>query len=346
MAYFQQRGDIKVGVVGYGGAFNMGRWHLNFMREVGMTPVAVAELDAERRAAAAEEFSGIATFPNVEAMLAGSDVDLVTIITPHKLHHPLAMACLEAGRHVVIEKPMALSTAQCDELIETAQRKDVMLSTYHNRHWDDSILNARRMILDEGLIGDVYKIHAHWYSNFPTRNWWRNSMSMSGGLLFDWGVHLLEFAFQILGKDARMREVSGYAVHKHPTETNPFEGDAVEAEAEAHVRFEDGRWLELSISALDHHRRKEGMEFSGSKGTYILNYHEWTILQRGPEGLLRKEGKNQHDANSQFYQNIAAHLVEDEPLVITPEWARRPIHVIDLAMQSAREGRALPARYP
>mgnify|MGYP000903245550 FL=1 len=123
--------DVKVAVIGYGGAFNMGKWHLEEMRKAGMTPVAVADLDKERLKIARRDFPGIKTYTSVAGMLGRSDCDLVTIITPHNTHARLALKCLRAGKHVVVEKPMAISTRDCDAMIAEAKKRRLLLSTYH-----------------------------------------------------------------------------------------------------------------------------------------------------------------------------------------------------------------------
>src|ERR1039458_2757921 len=105
MKRYKRASDIKVGVVGYGGAFNMGRVHLQEMQKAGMTPTAVAEIDPARLAVATQDFQNIETYSSLSAMLKKSAVDLVTVITPHNTHAPLALRALKAGRHVVCEKP-------------------------------------------------------------------------------------------------------------------------------------------------------------------------------------------------------------------------------------------------
>ena len=160
MKRFKRAKDVKVGVVGYGGAFNMGRHHLNEMVRAGMTPVAVAEIDPARLEVAATDFPGIGTYPSVKAMLKKSDVDLVAIITPHNTHAKLAIQCLKAGVGVCSEKPFAVTTAECNAMIKAAKKAKTVLSTYHNRHWDGCILEAVRQIVTKGTIGDVIRIEA------------------------------------------------------------------------------------------------------------------------------------------------------------------------------------------
>ena len=102
--------DIRCGVVGYGGAFNMGQTHLNSMvRNRRMEVAAVCELDSARRKVAKDDFPGVETFAQVGDMLKNAELDLVTIITPHNTHAPLAIECLNSGVNVVCEKPLAIT---------------------------------------------------------------------------------------------------------------------------------------------------------------------------------------------------------------------------------------------
>ncbi len=137
MASFKKPGDIKVGVVGYGGAFNTGKHHLEATRKAGMEPVAVAEIDPVRLRLATEEFPGIRGYDSVGGMLKRSEVDLVVLVTPHNMHAKLGLQCPRAGRPVISEKPLAITTAECDAMIREAKKRGLVLSTYHNRHWDN-----------------------------------------------------------------------------------------------------------------------------------------------------------------------------------------------------------------
>ena len=249
MPRFNKAKDISVGVVGYGGAFNMGKDHLELMKTAGMTPTAVAEIDPPRLAAAQQEFPGIEVYPTVTAMLRASDVRLITIITPHNTHAKLALQCLRAGRHVVTEKPFAVTTAECDRMIAEARKRRLMLSTYHNRHWDGCILEAVRQIRKRNTIGDVVRIEAHVGEHGQPSEWWRSSKSISGGILYDWGVHFLEYALQLI--DAPIVEVTGMAKTGFWAPHTRWKKDTNEDEAFAVVRFKTGQWLTLCITRID-----------------------------------------------------------------------------------------------
>ncbi len=347
MKTYSSASAIKVGVVGYGGAFNMGRAHLQEMQQAGMTPTAVAELDPARLAVALTDFPGIETYTSVDEMLERSAVDLITVITPHNTHAPLGLQILSAGRHCVLEKPMAVTTADCDRLISAAAERDVLLSTYHNRHWDGWILKALEVV-QAGTIGDVVRVDLRMGSHATPKKWWRSSRSISGGVLYDWGVHLLEYALQLINAD--ITEVSGYAFEGHwasqPDAAFP-PTDANEDEAQLVVRFATGQRVNLTVTQLDANPKRGFMEVVGTKGAFV--WADWAsceIVEALPDQARRVTTIPLPKSEGwRFYQNIADHLTQGTNLVISGAWARRPIHILDLAARSAREGRALPAVY-
>lgn len=349
MKKFKKPSDIKVGVIGYGGAFNMGRQHLTEMKKAGMTPFAVCELDPERLKVAQDDFPGIETYGSLDAMLKHSDVNLLVHITPHNLHYPLAMKCVKAGKHVVTEKPFVLTTSEADRLIAAAKQHKVMVSTYHNRHWDGWIVRAVREVVDKKIIGDVFKIDAQMGGYAMPRPWWRTSKSMSGGVLYDWGVHLLEYCLQLI--PSTLTEVSGFAQNgfweAQSPKSFPWRGDMNEDEATAVVRFANGAFVNLSISQLRTTPNPAFLTIHGTKGSYAIDWKGWTLRKAGRQNkMTEKTGKHpKSDGGNIFYQNIADYMTGQAKLVITPEWARRPIHILDLAVKSAAKNRALKAKY-
>ena len=339
---FKRASEIKVGVIGYGGAFNMGRMHLQDMQKAGMTPRAVAEPDAARLAVAAQEFPGIETYASVDEMLEKSDVNLIVLITPHNTHAPLALKCLQAGRHVVCEKPFAITTKECDAMIAAAKKAGVMVSTFHNRHWDGSIMKALEVV-KSGVIGDLVRIECHMGTWGKPGDWWRSSKSISGGILYDWGVHLLEYSLQLV--DSEITEVAGFAKHGFWAAQSKWGKDTIEDEGQAVVRFRNGVWVTLTITQIDTNPKRGMVEITGTKGTFLWEYDRHEIIVRDGDRTTVTKGPNPKEQWEKYYANVAAHLTKGEPLIITAEWARRPIHILDLAGQSAAQGRALKAKY-
>jgi predicted dehydrogenase len=272
-------------------------------------------------------------------------VNLVTLITPHNTHAKLALQCLKAGRSVVSEKPLAITTAECDAMIAAAKANNLVLSTYHNRHWDGCILEAVKRIKGEGVIGDIIRIEAHMGGYGQPRDWWRTSKTISGGILYDWGVHLLEYSLQLLAP-AEIVEVSGFARRGVWADKTAWKADTNEDEGYAIVRMNTGAWLSLNISSIDANAKGDRgwLEITGTRGSYIMDGGNYTIIRPEENPSLIK-GANPPSEGWKFYQNIADHLVKGAPLVITGEWARRPIHILDLACKSAEKNAALKAQY-
>lgn len=343
MKTYKKPSDITVGVIGYGGAFNMGRQHLREMQAAGMSPVAVAEVDPARLAVARADFPGIETYASVSAMLRGSGVDMIVIITPHNTHAKLATQCLKAGRHVVCEKPLAITTAEVDAMIRAARDSDVMLSTYHNRHWDGRIRQAVGLVKKQRVIGDVFRIECHMGGYSQPGDWWRTSRSISGGVLYDWGVHLLEYSLQLL--DAPVTEVAGFAHEGFWAPKTRWKGDTNEDEGFLVVRFKGSQWLTLCITHLDSKPKDGWLEITGTKGTLVFDGDHTTICRHLKGRTVTTRLKNPRDEGFRYYENVAAFLTGKAPLVITAEWSRRPIHILDLAARSAKSGKALRAKY-
>jgi predicted dehydrogenase len=320
MKRYAKARDIRVGVIGYGGAFEMGKAHLNQMKEAGMTPTAVCEPDAKRLAKAAEDFPGIETYPSTTELLKKSKANLLAIITPHNTHAKLALQCLNAGRHVVCEKPLAITTAECDAMIAASRRRGVLLSTYHNRHWDGWILHAVKTV-KAGTIGDVVRVEAHMGGWGQPRDWWRSSKKISGGILYDWGVHLLEYTLQLIRSE--IVEVSGYAKTGFWAPKLPWKKDSNEDEGFAVVRYKNGAWSTLCISSIDSKPKEGFFEVTGTKGTIVSQPSGWTVITHDAAGnTVTTRGANPASEGSRFYQNI-----------------------LDLACQSAKKGVALKAKY-
>ena len=342
MKKFAKASDIKVGVIGYGGAFNMGRYHFSEMQQAGMVPSAVAEPDPLRREAAQVDYPGIQTYASATEMLKNSGVDLVTIITPHNTHAKLAIQCLKAGRHVVCEKPLAIKTEEVDAMIAAAKKSGVVISTYHNRHWDGWITNAVKVV-KSGVIGDVVRVEARLGSHGKPGDWWRTSKSISGGIMYDWGVHLLEYTMQII--TAPIVEVSGFAKTGFWADQTAWKKDTNEDEGFLTVRYGSGQWSSLRITSLDSNPNPDWVEITGTKGTFAFDFSYWKLITNEDGVMVTRKGAHPAAESWRYYQNIADHLTKGEKLVITPEWARRLIHILDLADQSAKKGTSLKAKY-
>lgn len=126
-------------------------------------------------------------------------IDLVAIATPNHLHAPLAIAALRAGRHVLVDKPFALSLDEAQDVVAAAATAGRVVSVFQNRRWDADFL-ALRQLLAAGTLGEVAELHSHfdrYRPEVPDR--WRDRAGPGSGLWFDLGPHLLDQALQLFG---------------------------------------------------------------------------------------------------------------------------------------------------
>ena len=127
----------KVGIIGYGG---MAGWHVKkIMKSLeNCEPTAVYDIDEAKLAAA--EKDGMRPFSTLDEFLGKGDFDITLVATPNNFHKPMAVAAMETGRHVIVEKPCALSSAEVSDMIEAADRNRVLFSVHQNRRWDKDFL--------------------------------------------------------------------------------------------------------------------------------------------------------------------------------------------------------------
>ena len=334
------RKEIRGAVIGYGGAFNMGKGHLNGMREAGITPVAVCDIDAARTVVAQADFPGIRAYDHADALLADAGIDLVTLVTPHDTHAPLAIQALNAGKSVICEKPMCLTAGEATDMIAAARAGGVMLSVYHNRRHDGDFHALKEAIVEKGLIGDVFSLQAGFAGYGHPGHWWRSDKAISGGAFYDWGAHFLDWILNLM-PGRKVVSVSGY-FHKRV-----WHDVTNEDHVQAVLRFDDGAHADLSfsqISALPMPRwriqgTKGGILDDGTvkDGMKLFTFLDGIKMQ----GELRNKGSQW----GKYYKDIYAHLAEGAPLDVTPEQARRVIAIMEAAEKSSQSGQAEPVPY-
>jgi len=323
---------IGVGIIGYGGAFGMGKVHGEALNnQLGCKTVAVCDTDPERvKHAKTELGDSIRTYTKYQDLLADDKVDLVIIILPHNIHAEVCIAASEVGKHVVTEKPFCITLDEADAMIAAADKAGTMLSCFHNRRWDGDFRQMLSLI-KAGEIGDVFHADAATGGFGMPNNWWRSSKPISGGVLYDWGAHYLDWLLNFIPR--RIESVSGI-LHK-----NTWHNTSNEDYALVTIRFEGGVSATLEQGQLVAVPRA-GWRILGTQGG-LSNAHpggEVTLTKHahGSRGVatLDKWEPNWHS----YYQNVANHLIMDEPLIVTADQARRTIAIFDLAEKSHAQG--------
>ncbi len=196
----------RVGFIGYG---QMGsNYHYQVAQDrkdahPDYAPAAVFDVRQSQRDLAVER--GLKAYDNLQDFLASDEFDMVVVATPNQFHCELTCAALEAGKHVICEKPVALSLDEFEKMVATANRVGKYFFVHQNRRFDCDFLIAKEAY-DTGRIGKMKHIDATFSGGYM--NGWRTLKSHGGGMLYDWGVHLIDQIIYLMKDD---KPVSVYA---------------------------------------------------------------------------------------------------------------------------------------
>lgn len=334
---------IKVGILGFG---KMGGFHADWItRTEGMEFTAVCDKQQERRQSAEAKY-GVRGYTDLDKFLSDSNVDLVVIVTTNEVHEELTVKALRAGKDVVVEKPMSISYESTLRMIEASEQTGNRLFVHHSSRWDRDYLLVKD-IIDSGLIGDILQIHSKVMlcdEGWPAwgidgmENPWRIKAQYGGGILFDWGPHLVDQALQIMRKDpCRVHGVlqSGIwtkEVDDHFFAMLEFEDNVVwQIEASNNGRISLPRWYVI-----------------GTMGTILVKgYHEpfWDkaeILYTKPDGKQEKQTFTLIDvcesgAEGGFYLDLLPHMAGKEKEFVTMYEASRVVKILESIKQSHEE---------
>lgn len=347
--------DLGVGVVGYGPFGAMGYLHgLAATETDGLALVAAADSVADRLVAARADFPDLVAHDSAESLGDDPSVDIAIIATPPVLHAELALALLRAGKHVVIEKPMCLRRADADAIIATAAEHDRVVTVHQSRRWDRDWL-ALRHLVDSGDIGEVFNTET-FVGGFehPCRAW-HSEESISGGAIYDWGSHHVDWILQLYGSSPARVLCSAHTRVWHDT-TNADQ-------LSLWMQWDDGREATFRQSDVCAIRRPK-FHVEGTRGTIEGHYrplvNDYIVPGRGHvadvshhaeapvgltvatyDGTLGIRTSTVAPAPSPgwgFHRNLADHLLLGEPLAVRPEESRDVVAVLEAGQRSGANG--------
>lgn len=180
---------VRVGLLGYGA---IGHEHNRAVHAVpGLELAAVCDVSPGRLAAARGYAPDARTYTSPEDLVADDGVDLVVVSTPPSSHASWALACLTAGKHVVVEKPFAIRTSEADAVLAASAERGLFAGVYQNRRFDPDHVAIRRAV-DAGLLGELFHLEAFVGGYGHPCNLWHSDVGVSGGAFYDWGAHVLD----------------------------------------------------------------------------------------------------------------------------------------------------------
>lgn len=334
---------IRVGIIGYGFA---GRcFHAYLVSQAqGLQLSAVVSRDPERRARAQAEY-GVRTYAAVDDLLADPDIDLVVVATPHDTHADLTIRALEAGKHVVTDKVMAMTAAECDAMIAAARRTGRLLSVFHNRRWDFDFATVRQVIA-EGWIGEPF-LYESSITGYGAPRGWRADAGAAGTLLSDWGAHLIDQALLLVDADV---ESVWCDVQARKWEATSGSHGLLQ------MRFANGVLFRVEVSRLAK-APKPRWYILGEEGGLVKTGRDpqEPAMIAGNIDAAREDPADRARVFTQrgglstemvieslrpswksYYQNVADVLLKGGELAVKPEEARRVVAVLDAAAESLR----------
>lgn len=346
---------VGVGIVGYGPFGGMGYTHgLAATETDGMRFVAVCDSNAERRAAANDDFPDVRTCADTESLAADPDVDVVVVATPPVLHAPIALQLLRAGKHVVVEKPMCLTAADADLLLAAADDAARTITVHQSRRWDGDFLALERAVRT-GLLGEVFNIETFVGGFDHPCRWWHSDEGLSGGAVYDWGSHHVDWILRLYGgPPQRVQATAHKRVWRDVTNSDQID---------VSMRWADGRearFVQSDVAAI----RKPKFFVQGTAATAVGEYrpvvddqlvpgrgHVPTAWHHAETAVDLRVGRYEPGygvvemllppvprVGWPFHRALADHLLLGEPVPVAPQESREVVSVLEDAHRSAAEG--------
>jgi len=324
---------IGVGLLGYGA---IAKQHAAAIDgTAGMQVRAVADLSPARRELAARELH-VATHDSLESMLADPDVGLVIVGTPPSHHADPVVAALRAGKHVVCEKPFAITTRDVDRMIAAAGTAHRVLTVYQSRRWDPDYIALRKTV-ESGRIGDLFYMESFIGGFSHPCDYWHSHEPISGGMIYDWGSHYFDWVLQLFG--GAVTAVSAVA-HKRVWH-DVTNADQVRVD----LTFDGGQqatFMQSDIAAA----LKPKWYVLGTEGAVVGSWRPdadppaeqpaIVTVSRPASGVETLTLAPRDDGG--FYRNLADHVAWGEPLAVLPEESRRTVAVMEAATDSIARG--------
>jgi predicted dehydrogenase len=347
---------LQVGMLGYPPSVGELHAKATVSGTPGLQLRAICDLSQARLGAAKEAFGSFElnyTQDSTE-LQNNPDLDLVIIATPPNTHARLALQMLEGGKHVIVEKPLALNSAEVNALRDLAERNNLLVGCHQNRRWDDDYRSIK-LALKEGLIGELFYMETFIGGYGHPCGFWHSEESVSGGTSFDWGAHYLDWMLDLM---------PGTITEVRSTRQNRLWHDITNADQERiQMRYANGYEAEFTHSDLAF-IPKPKWYLLGTQGAIVGNWRDVSIYEvdslhyyrkseipsselgadlsvrrlQGREQVIEQSLPKPPQMNFPFHYNLADHLLLGEPLAVPVKHTARVVAVLETAKRSAEQG--------
>jgi scyllo-inositol 2-dehydrogenase (NADP+) len=339
---------LKMGIIGMG---KMGEFHAGWMTpENQLELVAVCEKKDQRRNYLKSQYPNLRFYQDVDEFLKKEDLDFVVIVTTHETHEDLAIKSLDAGKNVIVEKPMSMTHASTLRMIKAAEKNKKFLFVHQSSRWDRDFLLLKD-IINSGKIGDLLCIQSkvtlcdegwpHWGIE-GAENPWRIKAKYGGGMLYDWGPHLVDemlilmkqapsSVYGILQSGVWTKEVDDYFFA-----TFRFGGDIIfQIECSNNARLPAPRWLVI-----------------GTKGTFLVpgkkdpvwGEAELKYVKDNREQILEKYeliGVKESGIEGGFYRDLVPFIEGKKKEFVSMYESSDVVNILEMIKQSSKENRII-----
>lgn len=336
---------VRVGIIGLG----MGSHHVvGYQSHPAAAVVAIADINQGRLAEIGDKYHVANRYTTAEEMLKKEKLDVVSVATPNKFHASLTIAALEAGCHVLCEKPMAMNASEARQMLAVARRtgKRIMINFSQRFHETSRILKRQ---VQAGSIGEVYFARTiyHRRCGLPVLGGWFSNKSLSGGgPLIDIGVHRLDLALWLMGCPKPVW-VAGNTYNHIISARAHAQGmkSDIEDMAVGMIKFENGAILEVEASWAAHIKERDWIETRlwGTKGGLVERkaesgeYEAELYLEREGDQFDMKFHPDARNAHKSMYHFIDC-IVNDRAHIATGEEGVLVMQILDAIYESAKTG--------
>jgi scyllo-inositol 2-dehydrogenase (NADP+) len=344
---------VRVGLIGFGLAGQA--FHAPVIRGVpGMELACILE---RRGTHAQEKYPGVRVARTLDELLADKEIQLCVIATPNDSHYDLARACLLAGRDVVVDKPLAPTLAQAEELVKMAAQLGRLITVYQDRRWDGDFGTVRKLV-QSGKLGTIVEYECR-YDRFrlePKPNAWRERADQPGaGVLFDLGPHVIDQALVLFG-EPRAITASAFCERETSQVDDSFdvclEYPTLRATGRARIvayapgphflmHGTRGSFVKYGMDPQEARLRADnfpgGTDWGADWGVEAEEF--WGTLSLVGEPNVRV--KTERGDYRGFYANVRDAIEKKAALEVTPEQALRTMRAVVLAHKSSRERRTV-----
>lgn len=295
-----------------------------------------------------ERYPEVSVVKNYEALLNDADIDLIVVNTPNPLHFEMSKQALEAGKHVVVEKPFTNTVAEAETLIGLAQEKNLVLTVFQNRRWDSDFITVQKVVNSE-LLGNLVEFEAHYdrYRNYVEADTWKEETAPGAGILFNLGSHMIDQALVLFGMPKNVTATLGVQrkggnVQDYYHLILGYETMQVVLKSSYLVREQGPRYIlhgnlgSFIKYGLD--TQEDALKAGATPGS-----QGWGVEPDSQKGKINTETNGLHitgeittEAGNYllFYDNVYEAIAHQKPLAVKPEEARDVIRVIEGAIES------------